>query len=181
MGLDHHGAVVGVLRIALEALCLLLCQGRPVHAVRTVNFLRDQLNALTQRHFERIEELDLVFLVAGVNDRLSKLNRAFAAVAPVVGQCAADTLLLAELADEGDLGVGVGIELVDADDRYNAGLLDGIDVVEQVLAALFQQLKVLLGVLRGEGTTGNDRRTAAVHLERADGRDQNGDVRGQTG
>ncbi len=80
--------------------------------------------------------------------------RAFAAVAPVVGLGAADAVLLAELLQQGDLGVGIGVEAVDADDRVDAGLLDGVDMVEQVAGALFQKLEVLLGVLLGSGAPG---------------------------
>ena len=54
-------------------------------------------------------------------------------------------------------------------------------MMEQVAGALFQELEVLLGVFLGKGSARGDLRAAAVHLERADGRDQNGDVRGQAG
>ena len=54
-------------------------------------------------------------------------------------------------------------------------------MVEQVAGALLQKLEVLLGVFLRQGSARGDLRAAAVHLERADGRDQNGDVRGQAG
>ena len=54
-------------------------------------------------------------------------------------------------------------------------------MVEQVAGALFQELEVLLGVFLGKGSARGNLRAAAVHLERADGRNQNGDVRGQAG
>ena len=88
-------------------------------------------------------------------------------------------MLGAELLEKRDFRVGIGVEAVDADDRVDAGLLDGVDMVEQVAGALFQKLEVLLGVLLGERGARGDLRAAAVHLERADGRDQDGDVRGQ--
>ena len=84
VGLDHHGAVVGVLRVGLETLGLLNGQRRPVDAVGAVDFLRDQLNALTQRHLEVVQELDLDRLFAGFDNGLGQLQRAFAAEAPVV-------------------------------------------------------------------------------------------------
>ena len=149
MGLDHHGAVILVLRVGLEALGLLDSQRRPVDAVGAVDFLRDQLNALTQRHFEVVQELDVDRIFAGFDNGLCQLDRAFAAEAPVVGLGAADTVLLAELLQQRDLRVGIGVEAVDADDRVDAGLLDGVDMVEQVAGALFQKLEVLLGVLLG--------------------------------
>ena len=181
MGLDHHGAVVGVLRVGLEALRLLDSQRCPVNAVGAVDFLGDQLDALTQRHLQIVQELDVDRLLAGLDNGLSQLDRTLAAVTPVVGLGAADTVLLAELLEQSDLGVGIGVEAVDADDRVDAGLLDGVDMVEQVAGALFQKLEVLLGVLLGQRCARGDLRAAAVHLERADGRDQNGDVRGQAG
>ena len=54
-------------------------------------------------------------------------------------------------------------------------------MMEQVTGALLQKLEVLLGVFLRQGSARGDLRAAAVHLERADGRDQNGDVRGQAG
>ena len=90
-------------------------------------------------------------------------------------------MLLAELLEKGDLRVGVGVEAVDADDRVDAGLFDGVHMMEQVAGALFQKLEVLLGVFLRQGSARGDLRAAAVHLERADGRDQNRDVRGQAG
>ena len=181
MGLDHHGAVVGILGIALEALGLLQSQRSPVHAVGAVNFLGDQFHPLAQRHLQGIEELDLVLLLAGLHNHLGQLEGALAAVTPVVGQGAAHTLLLAQLADQSDLIVRIGVELVDADHRDDAGLLDGVHMVEQVLAALLQQLQVLLGVLRGQGTAGDNGGAAAVHLQSPDGGHQHGHVGGQAG
>ena len=99
----------------------------------------------------------------------------------MVGLRAADAVFLAELLEKGDLRVGVGVEAVDADNRVDAGLLDGVHMMEQVAGALFQKLEVLLGVFLRQGSARGDLRAAAVHLERADGRDQNGDVRGQAG
>ena len=179
VGLDHHGAEVGIVRIALEALGLLGGERRPIDAVGAVDFLGNQLDALTQRHFQRIEELQINGLFAGVDNGLGQFLGAFAAVTPMVGSGAADALLLAEALDQLDLGVGVGVELVDADDGLDAGLLDGVHMVEQVLAALLQELQVLGLVLLGQGLAGHDSRAAAVHLQSADGADQDGDVGGQ--
>ena len=82
MGLDHHSAEVGVMRIALEALGLLGGERRPIHAVGAINFLGDELDALTQRHLQRIEELQVDRLVAGIHNSLSQLDSALAAVTP---------------------------------------------------------------------------------------------------
>ena len=179
MGLDHHGAEVGVMRIALEALGLFGGERRPIHAVGSVNFLGDELDALTQRHLERIEELQIDGLVAGIDNGFGQLDGAFAAETPVIGSGAADTLLLAKPLDQLDFCFGIGVELVDADDGLDAGLLHGVDMVEQVLAALLQQLKILGLVLFGQRLAGNNSRAAAVHLEGADGADQNGNVGSQ--
>ena len=66
----------------------------------------------------------------------------------MVGLGAADAMLGAELLEKRDFRVGVGVEAVDADDRVDAGLLDGVDMMEQVAGALFQELEVLLGVFQ---------------------------------
>ena len=179
MGLDHHGAVILVLGIGLEALGLLHRQRRPIHAVRAVDLLGDQLNALTQGHLQIVQELDLHGLLAGLHNGLGQLDSALAAEAPMVGLSAADALLLAQLLQQGDLGVGIGVEAVDADHGVDAGLLDGVHVVEQVAGALLQQLQILLGVLLGQRCAGGDLRAAAVHLQGADGSHQHGHVGGQ--
>ena len=122
VGLDHHRAVILVLRVGLEALCLLDSQRCPFDAVCTVDFLRDQLDALTQRHFEVVQELDVDGIFASLDNGLCQLDRAFTAEAPVVGLGAADAMLGAELLEKRDFRVGVGVEAVDADDRIDAGL-----------------------------------------------------------
>ena len=179
VGLDHHGAVILVLRVRLEALSLLRGQRRPVAAVSAVDFLGDQLTALTQRHVEVVQDLDVDRLLAGFVNGLGQLDGAFAAVTPVVGLRAAHAVLLAELLQQGDLSGGGGVEAVDADNRDDAGLLDGVHMVEQVLAALLQQLQVLLGVLLGQGPAGHHGGAAAVHLQGADGSHQHGHVGSQ--
>ena len=54
-------------------------------------------------------------------------------------------------------------------------------MVEQVAGTLLQQFQVLLSVLLGQGCAGGDLGAAAVHLQRTDGSNQNGNVGGQTG
>ena len=181
MGLDHHGAVILVLRVRLEALGLLHSQRCPVNAVGAVDFLGNQFHALTQRHFKIVQELDVDRLLAGFDDGLGQLDCTFAAVTPVVGLRAADAVLFAEFLQQGDFRVGIGVEAVDADDRVDAGLLDGVHMMEQVAGALFQKFEVLLGVFLRQRCARGDLRAAAVHLKRTDSCDQNGDVRGQAG
>ena len=74
VGLDHHGAVVGVLGIGLEALGLLDSHGSPVDTVGTVDLTGDQVNALTQRHLQIVQELDLVLGLTGFDNDLSFLQ-----------------------------------------------------------------------------------------------------------
>ena len=181
VGLNHHGAVICILGIGLEALGLLHSQRSPIHAVGAVNFLGNQLNPLTQGHLQGIQELDFALLLAGLHDGLSQLDGAFAAQSPVVGQSAAHAMVSTQLPQQSDFGLGVGVELVDAHHGHDAGLLDGGNMVEQVLGALLQQLQVLLGVLHRQGTAGNHGGSAAVHLQSTDGGNQNGNVGGQAG
>ena len=183
VGLYHHGAVVSVLRIVLEALGLLQSQRAPVYAVSTVNFLGDELDALSERGVEFIQVLDRAVLsfFAGIDDCFGKLDGSVAAILPVLGQCAAYSALCAESSEELDFLVGVGVELVDADYGDYAALRNVLDVVEEVLAALLEQLQVLLGVFLRERSSGNDSRSAAVHLECADGGNDYGAVRLEAG
>jgi hypothetical protein len=78
-------------------------------------------------------------------------------------------------------GVGIGVEPVDADHRVDAGLADDADHVDHVLAALFHQFEVLLGVGFIHGFSGNDLGAAAMHFQGADGGGQYGDVGFQAG
>ena len=167
--LDHHGAVVRILRVTLEALGLFNGQRRPVDAVGTVDFRGNALDALAERHVQRIEVVEFGRLFAGVNDEFGQFNGALAAVLPVLGQGAADAALFAEPADELNFCIRVRVELVDADDRFNAGFNDVVDVVEQVFAALFQELEVFRRIGVRQRTAGYDFRSAAVHLQSTDG------------
>ena len=99
----------------------------------------------------------------------------------MLGECAADSALCAELPEERYLGIGISIELVDANYGDYAALRNVLDVVEEVLAALFEQLQVLLGVFLGKRSSGNDSRAAAVHLECSDSSNYYGAVRLEAG
>ena len=122
VGLYHHGAVIRVLRILLEALGLLQSQRAPVYAVSTVYFLGDELDALSERGVEIVQVLDRAVLsfFAGIDDCLGKLDGSVAAVLPVLGQCAAYSALSAELSvyiDGTRRGNGIGRALYDALER----------------------------------------------------------------
>ena len=112
--------------ILLETLGLLNSQGLPDNAVGAVDFLGDQLNALTQGHLQIVQELDFHGILTSLDDHTGQLSSAFAAVTPVVGLCATDTALSTQLLQQGDLSIGIGVEAVDADHGVNAGLLDGV-------------------------------------------------------
>ena len=151
VGLNHHGAVVSVLGIGLEALSLLHSQRQPNNAVSAVDFLSDQLDALTQGHLQIVQELDFHGILTSLNNDLCQLSSAFAAETPVVGLGATDTALSTQSLQQSDFSIGIGEETVNADNGVDAGLLDGVDMVEQVAGTLFQQFQVLLSVLLGQG------------------------------
>ena len=181
MGFDHHGAVIGVLGVGLKPLGLGNGGRGPVHAVCAVDFFGDPLHPLTQGHIQIVQELQIHRILAGFHDHLGQLCGTLAAVAPVVGLGTADTPLSAQPLQQRHLGIGIGVEPVDADNRVDAGLLDGIDMVEQVAGTLFQQLQILLGVFLRKGRAGGDLGAAAVHLQGPDGGNQNGNIGSQAG
>ncbi len=79
-----------------------------------------------------------------------------------------DAKLLGVLLHQPDLGLAVGAEAVDRDQRHDAELLHVLDVASEVRHADLERLEVfLLEILLLD---------AAVHLERADGGDQHGRV-----
>ena len=100
----------------------------------------------------------------------------------MLGEGEAATGLLDDLADEGDLGVSVGVEVVEADDGADARAADDVDVGEQVAAAPgLEELEVLLGVGRVKGRAGLDVGAAAVTLEGAHGGHEHHRVGAETG
>ena len=143
--------ILAISGIRLHLLGLGLRLGRVVHAVGAVDLFRDQLDALPERRAELIEELEVVLLVAGINDRVGELERSVAALFPVPGQRHAGAGRLGEPAHGLDLVVRVSVEGVDADHRVDARLLHGLDVVDEVVAALLDPAHVLAFVLRGHG------------------------------
>ena len=85
-----------------------------------------------------------------------------------LGAVAGDVVL-----DRGDLGVGVGDEVVDRDDRRHPELLDVLDVATEIGAAFLDRTDVLRTEILALDP--------AIHLERAYGRDDHRGVRGETG
>ena len=82
-------------------------------------------------------------------------------------------MLLAVIPDYCDLGVGIGVEVVDRNDYRHAELLEVLDVHAEVHDSLFEGFNVLLGEV---GLC-----NAAVVLQRTDSRYQYGAVRLQSG
>jgi len=181
VALDHHGGVVGILGIILQHLGLGQGLRRPIHPVAAIHFLGDQLHPVAQFHLQRIEELEVVLFVAGVDHRIGKLERAVAAQFPMLGFGAPRPGCLGDPAHHPALLVGVGVEAVDADHRVDPGLADDIDQVHHVLATLLDQPDVLLGIGVIQGLARNHLRSAAVHLQGTDGGGKHGDVRLQAG
>ena len=75
----------------------------------------------------------------------------------------------------------IGVETVDADYRSDTGFLDGFDVGDNVTATFKNQINILFCVLFSQRTTGNNFGAAAMHLEGADGGNDNRTVRNQAG
>jgi hypothetical protein len=104
-----------------------------VAVVGAIDLLRDGADLLEQRHLVRIEQLQVrLALVADLHHRPCDIRRALAAHRPVIGHQRLDAERLALLLHQLDLGVGVGREAVDRDDRRQAELLDVLDVALQV-------------------------------------------------
>ena len=168
MSLDHHGRIISVLRIVLESLCLLESERLPVDSVSTVNFCGDLLDSLAKRHIKIVEIMQFSRFLTGIDNCLCQFQRAFSAILPVFGQCAADIVLCTESADQFHFRIRVRIELVDAYDRFDTGLLHILHMVEQILAALLQKLQILAGVLLRKRLARLDLRSASVHLQGTD-------------
>lgn len=77
---------------------------------------------------------------------------------------------------QADGALGVGVEAVDADHRVDTGFPDDPDHVDHVLATLFHQFQVLLGVDFIHGDARGEFGAAAVHFERPDGGGEHGYV-----
>ena len=99
----------------------------------------------------------------------------------MVGYGAAKTVLPAEAAQQRELGIGVGVESVDADHGRDAGSADGVRMVQQIGAATLQQGEILAGVRLRQRAARCDRWPAAVHFQGANRRHQHGDVGLQAG
>ncbi len=132
--------------------------------VGAVDFLRDGADLLEQRHVVGIEQLQVrLALVADFHNRFGDVRRAFAAHRPVIGHQRLDAKRLALFPDQRDLGIGVGREAIDRDDSRQTEFLDVLDVALKIAHAALERLQVFLLQIAF--------RDAAVHLERADGRD----------
>ena len=81
--------------------------------------------------------------------------------------------LLAEPAACGNFVLGVCVEGIDTYNRIDTGLLDCLDVMEEVCSSCLNPAHVLLAVLFRHGTAGAGNGSAAVTLEGADGCDNN--------
>jgi len=84
MSLDHAGSELAGHGIGLESLCLFKRLIAVSHPVSPVNFLCDKLDSLSQRRFEVVKELEIVLLLARLDDSLGKLDRPVATFEPVL-------------------------------------------------------------------------------------------------
>ncbi len=84
---------------------------------------------------------------------------ALAAFGPMGAFEGLDAMVVAEVADRLDLGIGVGDEVVDGDRDRHAELLHVLDMAAEIGEALLERLDILLlELVLGD---------AAMHLERA--------------
>ena len=116
------------------------------HALAAVDFLHDGLDLFLQGQFVAIGETEVVRLFLNDADHFpGQFFAALAAVGPHVGQGHVHAVFLAGVGDHLQLGVGIGIELVDGHHGGQAvNLGDVFHMLEQVRQALFQRLQVLL-------------------------------------
>jgi hypothetical protein len=115
-------------------------------AVGAVNFLCDKLDTFSQRDVAVIQEFEIIFLLAGVDYGLCKLNGAVASLKPVFRDDHDRSVLFCDFFNELMLGFCVGREAVYADDGFYAAFFNDIDVGDEVFAALFEQAEVLFCV-----------------------------------
>ena len=177
MGFDHHRGEVLELVVGLELLRLGLGFRRERDAVGPVDFLGDPLDSLAQRRVQIVEELEVDRIVAGVDHRVGKLQRPFAAVLPMLGYGHPGAGLFGDLPRQVDLGLGVVMEGVDGHHGIDPGLLDGIDVLNQVAHAVFQPGQVLLEVFLRKRLARRARKRPGVHSMRLQGPNGRGDYR----
>ena len=148
-----------------------------IDEIRDISFRRagrDGYNAADVDGF--IDEVTATVeqLLAEKNDCLRKLERAFSAILPVFGQGTAHTALSAHGPDQRNLRVCVRVELIDAYNRTDPGLLDILHMVEEILTARLQQGKVFLRVLLGQRLPRLDGRSAPMHFQSTDRSDDDG-------
>ena len=157
MGLGDAEGQLGGGGVGLEGAHLGEGLGRVVHAVAAVDLAHLLLQAGGEGLGEVAEVGEVVGLLAGGDDLAGELLGALAALLPMLGEGEAAPGLLDHLAHEGHLGVGVGVEVVEADDGADAGAADDGDVRQQIAAAAgLEEGQVLLGVGGVEGRAGLD-------------------------
>lgn len=156
---------------------LLLRQLRELHLLGTVHLLADSLHALLNSALSGVKELEVLLLLASRDNSLSEINGTSTTLSPVVsGNSILSTSSLGLLADNLDLGLGVGLKLVDGDNDWDTVLLGVLNVLLEVDAALAENLGVLLGVDLVEWGTWGDWWTAAVNLQGTDSGDNDNTV-----
>ena len=117
--------------------------------------------------------MEVIRLLRRIDDLVGELEAAFAALSPDFRQRDFRAELIALLLDEVELFLRIRRESVDGDDSRQAELMDVLDVFRQVGEALLERCHVdLAELLLVE---------AAVHLERADRRDDDNSIRLEAG
>ena len=86
--------------------------------------------------------MEVIFFFASLNNFLSKLDSAFAALGKTFGNGKISTLFLAILLDIINLCLGIGIKMVDCNNNGNAEFFKIINMSTEVYAALFECFKI---------------------------------------
>ena len=93
----------------------------------------DGVDLVEQRELVAIDRCESAAMrLADFGDRIGQLDCACAAFGPMPAEDRARAVLGRGLLDRGDLGIAVGVEMVDRDDRGDAELADVLDVADEV-------------------------------------------------
>ena len=157
--------------------------GRIIHAVSAVYLARDDFDLFLDRQIQIVKELEIARLVGGFNNSLCQFHGATAALFPMFAHFRRKRAAFFHggLAHQFQLRVGIGEEFVHRHHHRHAVFARQLDVMDHVGKAGPQQVQVLIDVSLVQWFARHHLGTAAVHLQRADGRHQHHHIRDQAG
>ena len=91
----------------------------------------------------------------------------------MVGNGKPRTCVLGNFLDESTLGLSIGVERIQTNDRLNAGTANDVDMSEEIITPLLEKLEIFARINGIKRKPCLDLRRAAVSLKRADGGDEN--------